>query len=172
LEEVVIRKSVPQWISYHHEFVWFFHILYLFFLREKADSGLLLNPISTGAWGPLVGVNVVHRWLPIGRAGQRYLSIMHAAIKACLDSAGPSGTCPSRAPPSPEALSEAARFPAGKERRRATFFHRCHCLTHLSQPSLLTLSIFPAHVIVAVPDPRHRSSHRHLLLPLRPPENS
>jgi hypothetical protein len=71
------------------------------------------------------------------------MSVMHAAIKACPDSADPSGVCPSRALPPPEALSEAARFPTGKELHRAAFFHRCRRLTRLHRPPPLSPSVSP-----------------------------
>jgi hypothetical protein len=70
LEEDVIRKSVPNWISYLHEFFRSFPYLLSIFLTWKMNFGFILNRISADEWGPPVIARAGRRVL-IGRAGRR-----------------------------------------------------------------------------------------------------
>jgi hypothetical protein len=49
-EEVSIIKSVPNWISYLHQFSQIFLTFHLFFLHEKTDFGFIIleNPLTRG----------------------------------------------------------------------------------------------------------------------------
>jgi hypothetical protein len=71
LEEDVIRKSVPNWISYLHEFFRSFPHMLSIFLAWKMDFGFILNRISADEWGPPVIARVGPRRVLIGRAGRR-----------------------------------------------------------------------------------------------------
>jgi hypothetical protein len=54
-EEVSIIKSVPNWISYLHQFSQIFLTFHLFFLHEKTDFGFIIleNPLTRGGGAPV-----------------------------------------------------------------------------------------------------------------------
>jgi hypothetical protein len=74
LEEDVIRKNVPNWISYLHELSWSFSHFLSIFLTWKMDFGFILNRISADVWGPPVIGSIATCPVLTGCHGQRSLS--------------------------------------------------------------------------------------------------